>query len=836
MSLPSKNWLRSLLRAALATALVGITALPVSAFNDKLPTIEKKTKEMKRLEGFFDLYWDEVEGKLFWEIDRWDAEFLYQVSLASGLGSNPVGLDRGQLGGTYILKAQRIGPTVFLIEPNYGYRARSANADEVRAVEEAFAPSTHWGFSVVAQTGNRALVDATDFFLRDAHGVLRRLEQTGQGNFKLDRSRSTIHLPRTQAFPLNSEVEAWLTFTSERPGPLVQSTAATGSSFTLRQHHSLVQLPPAGYQPRAVDPRVGAFGLSFQDYAAPLDQPISVRWAARHRLQKQNPGAAPSEAIKPIVYYLDRGVPEPVRSALLEGANWWNEAFTAAGFRDAFRVEMLPEGADPMDLRYNMIHWTHRSTRGWSYGSSVVDPRTGEILKGNVNLGSLRLRQDHLLGRGLAAPADAAIGVCDLAAGPSFDYLAALAQDADPVAVALARIKQLSAHEVGHTLGLAHNYIASTYGRASVMDYPAPLVGITSDSRLDLSDAYAEGVGAYDRFAIRWLYSQFPEGVDEAEALDEIVRDGLSRGIRFISDRDARPAGAAHPLAALWDNGADPIAMLEHEIEVRRIGLEAFDPQVLRPGEPLSALEEVLVPLYLHHRYQVEAAAHSLGGVDYSYAVPGDGQAPVSIVSALQQRAALDMLLLTVEPEFLAIPERILLLLPPRAFGTTEGEVFEASTSPMFDPLGVAASAADMTFSLIFQPQRMARLVEYHARAEALPGLAEVTDRSFEVSWYAAAEPTPYLQEIRQTVEGVLLERLLAEAARAENTSQVRAILSAQIDNLGDWLADLEAPSAHQRQALGDIQRWQARQFGATPPSEPGQLPPGSPIGTKVGR
>jgi hypothetical protein len=824
MSFRPHHRLRSLLGAALATVLVGITALPVSAFNDKLPTIEKKTKGMKRLEGFFDLYWDEVEGKLFWVIERWDADFLYQVSLASGLGSNPVGLDRGQLGGTYVLKAQRIGPTVLLIEPNYRYRARSANSDEVRAVEEAFAPSTHWGFSVVAQTGDRALVDATDFFLRDAHGVVRRLESTGQGNFKLDRSRSAIYLPRTLAFPLNTEVETWLTFTSERPGPLVQSTAATGQSFTLRQHHSLVQLPAAGYEPRAIDPRVGAFGLSFQD------------WVARHRLQKMNPESEPSEAVRPIVYYLDRGVPEPVRSALLEGASWWNAAFEAAGFKDAFQVEMLPEGVDPMDLRYNMIHWTHRSTRGWSYGSSVVDPRTGEILKGNVNLGSLRLRQDHLLGRGMAAPADAGIGVCDLAAGPTFDYLALLAQNADPVALALARIKQLSAHEVGHTLGLAHNYIASTYGRASVMDYPAPLVGITNDSQLDLSDAYAEGVGAYDRFAIRWLYSEFPEGVDEAEGLEEIVRDGLTQGIRFISDRDARPAGAAHPFAALWDNGADPIAMLEHEIEVRRIGLEAFDAQVLRPGEPLSALEEVLVPLYLHHRYQVEAAAHSLGGAAYSYAVPGDGQTPVSIVSAMQQRAALDMMLLTVEPEFLAIPERILMLLPPRAFGTSQGEVFETSTSPMFDPLGVAASAADMTFSLILQPQRMARLVEYHARAEALPGLAEVIDRSFEVTWYAATEPTPYLQEIRQTVERVLLERLLAEAARAENTNQVRAILSAQIDNLGDWLTGLQTTSAHQRQALGDIQRWQTRDFGATPANEPAQLPPGSPIGGRRGR
>ncbi len=819
----------AVLAVALALAAVGVPIGQALA-QEAIPEIDEKTEGMRRLDGFFDLYWDEAKGKLYWEIDRWDTEFLYQVSLSTGLGSNPVGLDRGQLGGTYVLEARRVGPTVLLVGPNYRFRARSEYRDEIRAVEEAFAPSTHWGFKVEAQSGDRALVDATDFFLRDAHGVIRQLESSGQGRFGLDRSRSAIHLPRTRTFPLNTEVETWLTFTSDNPGRLVRSTAASGGAVTLRQHHSLVQLPDV-YEPREADPRMGAFGIAFHDYASPIDQPLAVRWVARHRLEKKDPRAARSEPVEPIVYYLDPGAPEPIRSALIEGASWWNEAFEEAGYIDAFRVEVLPEGAEPMDLRYNMIHWTHRSTRGWSYGSTVVDPRTGEILKGNVNLGSLRLRQDHLLGTGLTAPFDASIGECDLAGGPTFDYLAEVAEGADAVEMALARIRQLSAHEVGHTLGLSHNYIASTLGRASVMDYPAPLVMVSSEGRLDLSDAYAVGMGEYDKLVIEWLYSDFAEGTDEKAALEEIIQDGLRRGIRFLTDQDARPAGAAHPLAALWDNGSDPVAALENEVEVRRIGLEAFGEGAIRPGEPLAALEEVLVPLYMHHRYQVEATAHSVGGADYNFAVRGDGQTPIEIVPGDRQRRALDAVLLTIEPEFLAIPERILAILPPRAFGMEGGELFGKRTSPTFDPIGAASSAAELTVSLIFQPQRMARLVEFHARDESYPGLAEVVERTLEVTWYAPHEASAYRQEIRNAVDRVVLDRMMSEAGSGDNTAQVRAVLAAEIASLAGWLETQDTPMPHQQLALEDVRRWQQRPEGVTPATRPAPLPPGSPIG-----
>ncbi len=798
-----------------------------------LSSIAEKTAGMERLEGFFDLYWDESTGKLYWEIDSFDREFLYQVSLASGLGSNPVGLDRGQLGQTLVLKAIRVGPRVLLLEPNYRYRAISDNPDEVKAVEDAFAPSVHWGFEVVASTGAAVLVDASDFFLRDTHGAALAMEQAGQGSFQLDRSRSVFYRPSIKNFPGNTEVEVLLTFTNPKPGPLVQSVAASGDAVTLREHHSFVELPETPFETRVADPRIGVFGPTFHDYATPIDENVRVKWVARHRLEKKDPTAARSEAVEPLVYYLDRGVPEPVRSALLDGARWWNQAFEAAGFIDAFRVEVLPEGADPQDIRYNMIHWTHRSTRGWSYGGGVIDPRTGEILKGNVNLGSLRLRQDYLIGKGLLPqfPAGAAgLSACDFSASPVFTYLAQVTPGADAVAMSLARVRQLSAHEVGHTLGFPHNYLASTYGgRASVMDYPAPHVRVRN-GKLDLSDAYAAGIGEYDKLSVRWLYSDFPPGTNEAEALDAIVQAGLRSEVRFMDHTDNRIIGGAHPLASVWDNGANLVTTLREEIEVRRIGLESFGPEVIREGEPMSLLEQALLPLYLHHRFQLNGALNSLGGVDYYYALRGDGQVPVTIVPGDEQRRALDAALSTLEPEFLAVPERILAVIPPPAYRHDEGEIFPRATGLVFDPLTAADIAADFTASLILHPERMARLVEYGSRSEEYPGLDDVVDRLLEKTWNAPRPSGGYLAQVQEIAQRSVLDALLQEGSSADNPARVRAVLSEKLDGLADRL-EAEAATAHRKLALEDIRRWQNRPEGTVPRPKAPPLPQGDPIG-----
>jgi hypothetical protein len=736
------------------------------------PTIAAKTAGMQKLDGYFPLYWDAKAGKVWLEIDRWGGEFLYVVSLPAGLGSNDVGLDRGQLGADRVVRFERSGPRVMLVEPNYGFRAASDNPDERAAVRNAFAESVLWGFDVAAEEGEHVLVDATNFYLRDAHDAAGALRRAQQGQFRLDATRSAFYLPRTKNFPKNTEVEVTLTFAGDDPGGFVRSVVPTPQAVTLRQHHSFVELPPPGFQPRVFDSRAGFFGINYYDFAAPIGSPLVRRFIARHRLEKKDPAARVSEAVRPIVYYLDRGTPEPVRSALLDGARWWNQAFEAAGYRDAFRVEMLPEGADPMDIRYNMIVWVHRSTRGWSYGSTVTDPRTGEIIKGQVSLDSLRVRQDYLIFEGLLAPYEAGRPAADKA-----------------LEAALARLRQLAAHEIGHTLGLAHNYSASTAGRSSVMDYPHPMVKLGADGAPDLSDAYATGIGEWDKIAIRYGYSDFPAGTDERAALEAILQDGIRRGLCFLTDQDARPPGSASPAAHLWDNGPDAVEELERVKRIRAAALARFGANNIPEGAPLSSLEDALVPVYLFHRYQLEAAAKVLAGADYRFARRGDGQKPLEIVPPAQQVRALEALLGTLKPEFLALPESVIGLIPPRAYGYGRNrELFRIRTGMTFDPVSAAETSAHHTLGLLLHPDRAARLAEYHARNARNPGVAEVVDRLIAATW-RAPQAGGFAAEIQRAVNIVALYHLMALAANDRAAPQARAIATHKLAQLKTWVA-----------------------------------------------
>jgi len=798
-------------------AFLAILPLVVAA-QQKSP-IAEKTSGMEKYSGFMNFYWDPKGGKVWLEIDQWENEFLYVNSLPSGIGSNDIGLDRGQLGQDRVVKFIRIGPRVLLIQPNYSFRALTQNADERKAVEDAFAQSALWGFEVAAEEGNKVLVDATNFYVRDAHNVTGTLKRTNQGIFRLEPTRSAFYLQRTKNFPDNTEVEVMLTFVGDEPGAWVRQVTPTPDAVTVRQHHSFIRLPDSDYEMRAFDSRAGFFGISFMDYATPIGEPIMKRFSSRHRLRKKDPGAAGSEAVKPIVYYLDRGTPEPIRSALLDGARWWDEAFQAAGFKDAFRVEMMPEGVDPMDIRYNVIQWVHRSTRGWSYGATVADPRTGEIIKGHVSLGSLRVRQDYLIAEGLLGPYEEGRPV-----SPEMEKMA------------LARLCQLSAHEVGHTLGLAHNYVSSTANRASVMDYPHPLAKLKADGSVDLSDAYATGIGEWDKVAIAYGYRDFPKETNRGAELDRILKAAIEKGLYFLTDQDARPPGSAHPQTHLWDNGSDAIEEMDRVMKVRERALSRFSEKNIRFGAPMTTLEEVLVPLYMGHRYQVEAASKVIGGVTYTYTMRGDGQSVPVPVSPEAQRRALRAVLKTITVDALMIPEQAARLIPPRAFGyDRHRELFRGRTGLTFDRLAPVEAAASHSVGLLFNAERAGRLVEFNSLDKKNLGFNELVDKVINATWKSKHDQG-FSGEVQRAIDNVALYHLISLAGNETVLYQVRSIASLKLEELSNWLtaqvktARDENQRAHMKFAVSQINLFKEdpKKLVLTRPGEP---PPGQPIG-----
>lgn len=792
-----------------------VALLPAFAKAQTLPTIEEKTKGLTRTDGFVPFYLDESSGKLWLEFNQLNQEILYCISLPAGLGSNDIGLDRGLLGGQHIVRPVRNGKKLFLHQPNYDYRASSKDALEKKAVEESFASSIIWGFTIEAASGNSVLVDATDFLLRDAMKAGQRIRSAKQGNFSIDKNRSAVYAANSKNFPQNTELDATITLvnTDGTVGGMVRSVAADPDAVTLRMHHSFVQLPDSDFEPRAFDARAGYFPISYYDYSSPVSEPIEKYFIRRHRLKKKNPSAAMSEPVKPIIYYLDNGTPEPIRSALLEGGRWWNQAFTAAGFKDAFRVEILPEGADPMDIRYNMINWVHRSTRGWSYGASVTDPRTGEIIKGNVTLGSLRVRQDYLIAQGLLAPYEKGV--------PADDKMLKLA---------LARLRQLSAHEIGHTLGIMHNYAASVSNRASVMDYPHPQVAITSSGELDFSQAYAINIGDWDKLAIRYGYTQFSEKENEAKALDAMLRDGAAKGLQFIADRDARAPGGAHPQAHLWDNGSDATEELLHVIKVRSKALSTFGMNNIQQGTANALLEDLLVPVYLYHRYQVEAATKVLGGIQYTYAIKGDGSPAMQIVPKAQQLKTLEAISLTLDPGFLLVPDRILQLIPPRPAGYSGSrELFVKRGGLQLDPLSPAETAADLPLSFLFHPDRLNRMEAQGVQGGLSAG--EMAEKLISLT-FKAKRRKGVEALVQQQTEQQLLTYLLNWSVNESLSMPVRARGFLVLEDLKKWIQQQEAVSAdvslkaHYQYALERMKHPEKAQ-----PTTHASIPPGAPIG-----
>jgi hypothetical protein len=812
-------------------------------------SIADRTNGMQKLDGYFPLYWDDRTGSLFIEIPRFDTEFLLNVGLAAGLGSNDIGLDRGEGGGARIVSFQRVGPRVLLVQPNLSFRSSSANPLERKSVEDSFAKSVLWGFTVAAESDNRVLVDGTDFLLRDLTNAGSALRP---GNYRVDRTRSAFYLPRTKAFPKNTEIEMTLTFTNEAPagrggggatgpsqGPApigegggraggggggrggglfsgsVASVTPTPDAVTLREHVSLVELPDNNYKPRPDDPRAGYGGLTFVDYSVPIGEPMQIRYIRRHRLEKKDPNAPVSEPVKPIQYWVDSGAPEDVKKALVEGAAWWNQAFETAGFRNGFKVDVLPEGADPMDLRYNMINWVHRSTRGWSSGGSVSDPRTGEIIKATVTLGSLRDRQDYMIFEGLLSP-----------------YANGNEKPAVLYETALKRIRQLSAHEVGHTLGLGHNYYDSDKGWISVMDYPHPLEKLNPDGSIDLSEAYQMRIGDWDKVAIDYGYRQFAPGTDEKAALTKILDDAWGQDLRYMTNQDTD----SNPKVDQWSNGIDQADELYRLMKVRRSALNRIGEHTIRAGAPLATIEEPLVPIYMYHRYAVESTASMIAGQDYIYGIRGDRRTPTKGVSVDDQRKALDALAATLRPAELTVPKPVLDLIPPRPPGYgMHRELFPRTTGNTFDPLTPAMIAADVTIGFVLQLDRASRMVAQHAVNPALPGLEDVIDR-LTAATFDAPTATPYEAAVRRAEERVLVDRVMWLAAGSPN-GQVRATASLKLSKLAARLkvgaAKTEEDTAQRQLLAADIKRFLERPLDFTRPIPfpAPDAPPGAPIG-----
>ncbi|WP_158944009.1 zinc-dependent metalloprotease, partial [Granulicella sp. S190] len=648
-------------------ALVALAATLTATLPAQSPsatTIAAKTTGMKHLDGFLPLDWDAKSGKLYLEIPHLDAngrspDLLYTHSLPYGTGSNDLFLDRGQISSGEILHFERTGPKVLLVEPNQSFRSTATDPLERLAVRQSFPESIFYGFKVEAEDPSGAvLIDATDFYLRDAHGVGEILTATKQGAYKLDLTRSTIALDATKAFPKNTEVESILTFTTDDPtkAEFVTNVTPDPHALTLREHQSFIELPGPGFTPRRFAPRAGYFPTSYRDYAAPLGANLDQQFIIRHRLIKKDPSCKQScEAVTPIQYYVDRGAAEPIRTALLEGARWWDQAFQAAGWaKGTFRVDILPADADPMDIRYNIIQWVHRYTRGWSYGSAVTDPRTGEIIKGNVTLGSLRSRQDYLIAESLLSP---------------YENGKPLPPSNDPMlAMVLARTRQLAAHETGHTLGLAHNFAASSFPHTpeesvSVMDYPHPYITLNKEGIPTLTESYGVNIGIWDKTAIDYGYHEFDKSskpIEDPAALNAILEASEKTGLLYITDEDARPFSGAHPHAHLWDNGTDPATELDRILTIRTAALARFNENAITTGTPMAQLEDTLVPLYLLHRYQTEATIKEIGGLDYRYNLRGDNQPNPEIVSGAEQKKALTAVLRTLTPETLTLPEPLL--------------------------------------------------------------------------------------------------------------------------------------------------------------------------------
>ena len=721
-------------------------------------------------EGFMNFSYNDDSGKIILEIKNLDSEFMYINSLSRGVGNNDLGLDRGQLGNSRVVYFTKRGNKILLIQPNLRYVSNSSNYLENKAVEEAFARSVLFGFDIIEKSNDSYKIDITSFLISDAHGVSQRLKYSNSGSYTLNKSMSAIDLDRTKAFPKNIEFDVLLTFTGNPSGNLVRSVTPTASNLTVNQHHSFVELPDNNYKKRKFDPRSGSNPFIVYDYSTPIDEKLEQRFIVRHRLNKKYPKQEISEPLDPIVYYIDNGTPEPVKTALIEGGNWWNQAFESAGYKVAFRIEVLPEDADPMDVRYNLIQWIHRSTRGWSYGASIVDPRTGEIIKGQVSLGSLRVRQDYMILSGLID-------------NPNDIENKALIKE-----TSLDRIRQLSAHEIGHTLGFAHNYISSANNRSSVMDYPHPKIDIINGD-INIDNAYSKNIGDWDKVTVRYAYTDFQENENEDIKLNQIIEEAVNKGLYFLSDSDSRPVGSANPFSHLWDNGEFPYKELNKLLKVRDLALKNIDLENLIDGEPYDRIEDILVPIYMLHRYQIESTAKAIGGVDYLYFVKNLNNDKVKFVNSKLQKESLESLLNVLNPKNLVLPDNLIEILSPRSFRNPRTrENFESNTGVTFDYINASSSVINHTLTFLINPERINRIYQQNMFGENILKLEDYLS-TISNSIFSNKKMSLYESSINNNTSSLFLDHLFLAFNNSKTNDLSKSLILSSIVNTKEKLS-----------------------------------------------
>lgn len=794
---------------ALALILLGLPVMSVAA-SEPSTKIIKQSQEAK---GFLNLYYETSQGQLYLEVDRLNQPFLLVTSLPEGVGSNDIGLDRGQLGQSRMVQFERQGPYIILKQLNTQYRANTLDIAELRAVKEAFADSVLWQGKVIE--GKPDFVAINNLVLNDLHGVSSVLQQTSQGDYQLDLSRSAILPAGVKSFERNADVDVQLTFHNAVAGKEVAKVTPDGTLMSVRMRYSFVELPDEGYQPRAYHPMSGYLSDEYQDYATDFDQPLVQRFMLRHRLQKLTPGPLPSKVVKPIVYYLDPGVPEPIRSALLDGARWWESAFTRAGFIDGFQVKLLPKDADPQDIRYNMIQWVHRATRGWSYGAALTDPRTGEIIKGQVTLGSLRVRQDYLIAKGLTAA-----------------WRDRVAAEQAATELSLARLRQLAAHEVGHTLGLDHNFAASTNQDASVMDYPHPKIQLKGND-IDISAPYTTGIGPWDYFAITYGYSDEGDAIAQKNLQTQLLAEVAKKGLRYIGESDSRQKDASQAYASLWDSGEDPIVQLVMLDKIRTKAIEGFSSAALHPSEPLGELADAFAPIYLLTRYQIDAVAKFIGGTDYNYQSIGEGSR-WSYIAPQLQLTALDTLLKTLDATSLTAPPLLLDSLVPKAgnYRTTR-ESFDSGLGAISDPLAMAEGFSRHTVSLLLMPKRLNRVSQASMADNEQLSVASLLDKLFAATLYQENQ-LGLIEGVWMRVNAVVIDEVLATLHDPHTSPEVKAVMN---DRAQFAIKQLKAKANRANMNRAAHYNWLQQGFnqGLTDAKaklivKPLILPPGAPI------